>query len=140
MPRSAERNALLFVAAAILLGTAVRLARSTADASSAPADRAQLERQIALVEAARGQSRLASPGAAPQSRQAVKAVDVNSATLAQLQSLPRVGPVLAQRIKAWRDSAGAFNSLDDLDKVKGIGPAMLKELAPRVTFSKNRRP
>jgi competence protein ComEA len=155
MPGTAERNALLFVAAAILLGTAVRIARNTADASSKPADRAALERQIALVEAARGRG-LPSAGAstapraagggpkeartAPTPQPAVRPpVDVNSATESQLQSLPRVGPVLAQRIKAFRDSAGPFNSLADLDKVKGVGPALLKELAPRVTFSKNRR-
>jgi competence protein ComEA len=70
----------------------------------------------------------------------VQIVDVNRASTLQLQALPRVGPVLAARIKAYRDSAGPFASLEQLDRVKGIGPAMLKELAPRVTFSTSQRP
>lgn len=50
-------------------------------------------------------------------------VDLNSATLEQLQSLPGVGPVLGQRILDWRATHGRFGSVDQLDEVSGIGPA-----------------
>ena len=62
-------------------------------------------------------------------------IDVDIATAEQLEGLPRVGPALADRIVANRDSLGAFGSLDALGEVRGIGPAMLKLLSPVVTFS-----
>lgn len=62
-------------------------------------------------------------------------VDMDAATEAQIESLPRVGPALARRIVANRDSLGPFGSLTALHRVRGIGPATLKLLAPRVTFS-----
>jgi competence protein ComEA len=49
--------------------------------------------------------------------------------------LPRIGPSLAKRIVANRDSLGAFGSLDGLTRVKGIGVATRKLLQPLVTFS-----
>ncbi len=138
MPTPAERKALIFIAAAALLGTAVRAARTISGAPSfAQESKATLSHQIAAVEAARKNS---GKNTAAAKTTSIKLVDVDVATVAQLQALPRVGPVLAQRIKAFRDSAGPFGSLEQLDKVKGIGPAMLKELAPRVTFSASQRP
>lgn len=62
-------------------------------------------------------------------------VDLDIATAAELEALPRIGPVLAKRILASRDSAGPFRSLEGLRRVKGIGPATIRLLAPLVTFS-----
>jgi competence ComEA-like helix-hairpin-helix protein len=62
-------------------------------------------------------------------------VDLDHATEAEIEALPRVGPSLAHRIVAHRDSFGPFGSLEALRKVKGMGPATLKQLAPLVTFS-----
>ena len=61
-------------------------------------------------------------------------VDVNRATQAELERLPRVGPALARRIIAWREQHGPYRSLDDLRHVRGIGPSTLALLAPVVTF------
>jgi competence ComEA-like helix-hairpin-helix protein len=61
-------------------------------------------------------------------------VDVNRATLAELERLPRVGPALARRIIAWREQHGPFRSTEDLRHVRGIGPATAALLAPVVTF------
>jgi competence protein ComEA len=130
VPTSSERKALLFAAAVLLLGSAVRVARSLALAPVASSEsRAALAQQIAAVERAKVTSHAAKADAGSRA-----IVNINTATLAQLQTLPRVGPVLAERIRTFRDSAGRIGSLEELDKVKGIGPAMLKELAPRVTF------
>jgi competence protein ComEA len=55
-------------------------------------------------------------------------VHLNSATLEQLDALPGVGPVTAEKILAYRQEHGAFGSVDELDAVSGIGPARLEQL------------
>ena len=60
-------------------------------------------------------------------------VNINTATAEQLQSLPRIGPAMAQRIIAWREAHGGFRSVDELDAVPGIGPTLLETLRPLVT-------
>lgn len=57
-------------------------------------------------------------------------VDLNTATLEQLEALPKVGPSLAKKIIAGRP----YRSLADLDRVKGVGEATLRELAPLVKW------
>jgi competence protein ComEA len=61
-------------------------------------------------------------------------VNLNTATLAQLDSLPGVGPVLAQRILDYRDQHGGFRSITDLRHVDGIGDARFDELKDLVTL------
>lgn len=55
-------------------------------------------------------------------------VHLNSATLEQLDELPGIGPITAQKIIDYRTAHGAFGSVDELDAVPGIGPARLAEL------------
>jgi competence ComEA-like helix-hairpin-helix protein len=59
-------------------------------------------------------------------------IDLNHDGIFDLQTLPGIGPVLAERIVAYRDSAGGFHSIDDLRKVKGIGPAKFAEIKDKV--------
>jgi competence protein ComEA len=59
-------------------------------------------------------------------------VHLNSATLEQLDALPGVGPVTAQKIVDYRTQHGGFGSVDELDAVAGIGPARLADLRPLV--------
>jgi competence protein ComEA len=59
-------------------------------------------------------------------------IRLNSATLDQLDSLPGVGPVTAQKIIDYRTEHGAFSSVDELDAVPGIGPARLEQLRESV--------
>ncbi len=61
-------------------------------------------------------------------------IDLNMAGFYDLQSLPGIGPVIAERIVAYRDSIGEFTAAEDLLKVRGIGPAKLKKLKDRVTI------
>jgi competence protein ComEA len=62
-------------------------------------------------------------------------VDLNTATVGQLDGLPGVGPVLAQRILDWRTAHGRFNSVDQLRSVTGIGSSKFSDLKPLVTAS-----
>ncbi len=55
-------------------------------------------------------------------------VNLNTATLEQLETLPGVGPVLSQDILDWRDAHGEFTSIDQLQDVSGIGPAKFAEI------------
>jgi competence protein ComEA len=61
-----------------------------------------------------------SPSAGP--------VSLSSATAEQLDGLPGVGPVTAEKIVAYREQHGAFRSVDELDAISGIGPARIADL------------
>ena len=59
-------------------------------------------------------------------------IDLNTATVDQLDALPGVGPVLAGRIITWRTTNGRFRSVEELGEVSGIGDAILANLRPLV--------
>ena len=59
-------------------------------------------------------------------------IDLNTADAAALDSLPGVGPVLAQRILDWRVEHGRFSSVDELGEVSGIGDKILAQISPKV--------
>ncbi|MGI9155776.1 MAG: helix-hairpin-helix domain-containing protein [Marmoricola sp.] len=61
-------------------------------------------------------------------------VNLNSAGLSELDTLPGVGPVTAQKILDWRSAHGAFSSVDELLEVDGIGDKTLADIAPHVTL------
>jgi competence protein ComEA len=67
-------------------------------------------------------------------------IDVDVADSAALDALPGIGPALATRIVRERDKCGPYGSLRELERVRGIGSAMAKRLAPVVTFSLSPRP
>lgn len=69
------------------------------------------------------------PKAAPVE---LKGVDLNRASLAELLTLPGIGPVLAERIVRDRLINGPFRSVHELLRVPGIGPKLLEKLRPRV--------
>ena len=73
------------------------------------------------------------PGAAPAGEAAGGPVHLNSATIEQLDTLPGVGPVTAQKIVDYRAEHGPFGSVDDLDAVPGIGPTRIEQLRELVT-------
>jgi competence protein ComEA len=140
MATKGERQALLFLAAAALLGAGTRACR----ARNTPVPMTDLDRQIAAVEGP-GQHRPAErrrPAGKVESRPSDPApveqaarIDVDLATSADIERLPGVGPALAKRIVANRETAGAFGCLAALDPVKGIGPSLLRRLDSLVTFS-----
>ena len=73
------------------------------------------------------------PGAAPAAgKAALGPVHLNSATVEQLDALPGVGPVTAQKIVDYREKHGTFSSVRELDAIPGIGPARLEQLTELV--------
>jgi competence protein ComEA len=69
------------------------------------------------------------PGGDADARPAGRRIKVNTATESELESLPGVGPVIARRIIEGRP----YRSVDDLDRVKGIGKKRLEEIRPLVS-------
>ncbi len=59
-------------------------------------------------------------------------IDLNAATVEQLDTLPGVGPVTAAKILAWREQHGRFRNVAELQEVDGIGPKSYAEIAPHV--------
>ncbi len=62
-------------------------------------------------------------------------LDLNTATAQELEALPGIGPVLAQRIVAYRAQYGPFRTVEDLLAVRGIGPVLLEKIRPYVYVS-----
>ncbi len=60
-------------------------------------------------------------------------ININTATQAELESLPGIGPSLAQRIIAYREQNGPFKTIEDIQKVKGIGPATFERIKDLIT-------
>jgi competence protein ComEA len=74
-----------------------------------------------------------SPGTGAPPQAGGGPVNLNTATAAELDALPGVGPVTAAAIIAWRDQHGSFSSIEQLASVKGIGPAKLASMRDLVT-------
>ena len=137
MPTPNERKGLLFLALVALSGTGVRVFRSRVAAPTS-AEAQALETQLGRVDSVRSAKRdpkpakrsARKPAATPDSQP----IDINVATALQIEALPGIGPSLAQRIVAHRDSAGPFADLTSLCDVRGIGPALAERLRPLVTF------
>lgn len=156
----AERRALLFLAFAAFLGASVRVVRGRDVPPPDSAAQRALALQIAAVDSARAaaaakearrprprKSAARESGATatrsprpPRAQRPPRIIDLDEAPAALIDSLPGIGPVIASRIVADRDRNGPFGSLEGLQRVKGIGPAMARKLAPYVTFSGRRRP
>ena len=82
----------------------------------------------ALGSSVSGGPSRAPAGPTPTSGKAAEPLDLNTATVEQLDALPGVGPVTAAAIVAWRDANGKFASVDQLGEVDGIGTARLEKL------------
>lgn len=84
-----------------------------------------------------GKGRKKGPATPPQPS---APIDLDTATPDAIEALPRIGPALARRIVANRDSLGPFRTLEALRRVKGVGPATIALIGPLVTFSRQTRP
>ena len=124
-----ERRALLLLLTLAVAGQAVRyLATKPGESpgqvqilSTLPPGSPTAQRDSAMRQA-----RALAPG---------ERVDADAAPAAELARLPRIGLALAKVIVADRDANGAFGSIEQLDRVPGVGPGLLRTLKPHLTFS-----
>ena len=143
MATPSERKALVFFGVVIALGTLTRIvgvhhSHSTADAAA----REALETQITAADSAR-HARFGKTGARKRTKRRPpppSKVDLDVASEAEIGALRGVGPSLARRIVADRDSSGPFGSMEGLRRVRGVGPALVAKLDSTVTFSLLPRP
>lgn len=75
----------------------------------------------------------APPGSGATAPTPAVPINLNTATAAELETLPGIGPALAGRILAWRDQNGRFTTVDELREVAGIGEQRFAQLEPLVT-------
>jgi competence protein ComEA len=80
-------------------------------------------KEISTANPQASQDQLKTLSTVPEAAPVEAKLDLNHIGLYDLESLPGIGPVMAQRIIDFRDSLGDFKSVDDLKNVKGIGPA-----------------
>lgn len=124
-----ERRALLLLLTLAVAGQGVRI---LATRPGEPPGQIQLLSTVAdgsptaQRDSAMHQARPLAPG---------ELVDADVAVPSELARLPRVGLALAKIIVADRNERGAFGSLEGLDRVAGIGPGLLRMVAPHLTFS-----
>ena len=124
-----ERRALLLLLTLAVAGQGVRLLATRA---GEPPGQVQLLSTLsdgsptAQRDSTMHEARPLAPG---------ELVDADVALPAELARLPRVGLALAKTMVADREAKGAFGSLEGLDRVPGIGPGLLRTLAPHLTFS-----
>lgn len=65
-------------------------------------------------------------------------IDINTATSQELESLPRIGPKIAQRIIEFRTQNGNFRKIEDIMKVKGIGQKLFEQIKDRIVVSQEK--
>jgi competence protein ComEA len=82
--------------------------------------------------AAPGAGAGAEAGAGAGAGSPAAVVDLNTATLADLETLPGIGPVLGQRILDWRTANGRFSSVDELREISGLGEKRIADLQDKV--------
>lgn len=149
MPTPAERKALVFLSAVIVLGTATRIYRSHSALPDVDSKAAEaLQRQIGAVDSALGSRHSGTRRKKRGSRKGVPAdppptpsvIDLDVASAEQIETLRGIGPAMATRIVADRDSLGPFGSMEGFLRVRGIGPALAGKLGGNVTFSGVPRP
>ncbi len=132
-----ERKALLFLAGITLLGGTVRVARALGGTDEvSPKAKAAIERQLEAVDSAKKMKK--GKGRRAKKTQEIIApaiIDLDVATQEQIETLRYIGPAMAKRIVADRDSLGPFGSLEEFQRVKGIGPRLAARLDSSVTFS-----
>ena len=134
-----EIKVIMLLSITFLFGLAIRYYRS----SSMPAKSTGKEFDYSIPDSifearSRPDTQVVSTGSLPKitsggvSDSSVAPVNINSATADELVQLPGIGPAYAARIVTYRKLNGPFASVDDLEKVKGIGEKRMERLRPFV--------
>lgn len=133
-----EIRVILFLSVTLVVGTGIRWIRPAAPPAPPSFDYARSDSEFAARSAAPGsaaadEAPFPSPPRAPALTP--RGMNINTATAAELDRLPGIGPAFAERIVLDRDENGPFGTVDDLVRVKGIGPKKLEKIRPFVTVN-----
>jgi len=149
MPTRSERTAILFLSGVLAAGALVRVARAVQTGEKPPpaAQQALAAQRRAIDSAQRLRGARPAVPPAPVRARVARAprppapvirfpIDLDRADSAVIDALPGIGPAMAQRIVAQRDSFGAFGSLAQFEaRVRGVGPTLARQIERLVTFS-----
>lgn len=129
MSSSDDRKAALILLSLAAAGILIRVAAGGAGSPGAVAYREVATARPGRDSVAEQAARMARPLGRGET------VDVDRAPASELARLPRIGPALAARIVTEREEHGSFGSLEELDRVSGVGPAVLEAVRRHVVFS-----
>ena len=119
-----ERRVIVFLTATLILGAAIRFYQEMVP-SNRQFDYHALDSTFAVF-----QKQVASDSSRQESDDGPRLININEATKAELINLPGIGEVLADRIIRQRDEQGEFETIADLQKVKGISKKKMEKLKP----------
>ena len=122
-----EQRVILFLSGTLVVGAGIRLYQE-ASPSQRQFDYRAVDSSFALFK-----ERLSGDTVQRKTGRPIKSVDINSASKEDLITLPGIGQVLADRILEYRESEGGFESVEELQKVKGISKKKFQKLKPYVT-------
>jgi competence ComEA-like helix-hairpin-helix protein len=124
-----ELKVILFLAGTLAAGAGIRwIMASRQPVAGAAFNYSTMDREFADRSRRPPAAAAVTPG--PQPPAATISVNLNTASRAELMLLPGIGEKYAERIVAYRHDHGPFASIEELDRVKGIGPKTLERLKP----------
>ena len=139
-----EKAAITLLCLALVAGFAVNEARDRIESRSLNILTAEDSAAIELLQAHTAAENIADSAQAASYSipsgvsmpEAQFPLDINSASQSELEALPGIGPVLAERIIRYREVKGGFSAIDSLVKVKGIGEGKLKQIKNKIEITK----
>lgn len=129
-----EKLVIRFLLGALVIGLATGLVRRTLFVRAIEGDVSAQAADSAVSALAAAASVSPGPLGRDAGEEEMVLVNVNTAGVEELQSLPGIGPVLANRILAHRESHGPFRSEESLLDVKGIGPKQMEKIRPWISL------
>ena len=135
-----EKHVILFLVCTLILGYGVKLYQGShlyddfKPVASIEKESFEKKARLAYDTSKRKGLNSSESSTENDSKPHTEIININTAKKQNLVKLPKIGTVTAERIIQFRDDYGPFKSIDDLLKVKGIGPKTLEKLKPQITL------
>ena len=135
-----EKHVILFLVCTLILGYGVKLYQGShlyddfKPVTSIEKESFEKKARLAYDTSKRKGLNSSESSTENDSKLQTEIININTAEKQNLVKLPKIGTVTAERIIRFRDDYGPFKSIDDLLKVKGIGPKTLEKLKPQITL------
>ncbi|MEO0071815.1 MAG: helix-hairpin-helix domain-containing protein [candidate division WOR-3 bacterium] len=123
-----EKLAIIFLASMLALGIGVNYIKT---AKIKQTNKILISLKDTLAESTPKDS---SANSAYSSPEAASLININTATQKELEALPGIGPVIAQRIIEYRNQVGRFRAKEEILRVKGIGPKKYQAIKDKITI------